>query len=364
MTPRFPLPAARTAILVVLASLGTAGCGRDAAPAVAAQPALAVTVAAARAAVVPRELGATGDVVGWQEAVIAPEIGGYRVVEVLVDVGDRVRRGQELVRLSVELLAAEAEARAAALRQAEAEQRNAAAALRRGETVSAAGALSAAELDRLRAAADAAAARVEAATAELAAARTRLGLAHIRAPDDGVITGRLAAVGQVVQVGTELLRFLRQGRLEWRAEVPESQTGLVAPGQRAVIVTPQGREIGGTVRRVGPWVQRAERTAIAYVDLEPDPQLMSGMFARGRLLLGEATGLLVPAAAVVNHDGYSYVFVPGADDHVARRQVETGTALGTDVEVTAGLKAGERVVERGAGFLKDGDLVRVVTGAP
>ncbi|TAK52378.1 MAG: efflux RND transporter periplasmic adaptor subunit [Gammaproteobacteria bacterium] len=355
--------AAQSSVVVVAAFLALAGCSRSAPPP-AARHELAVTVTTGRTAEVPRELAATGDVVGWQEAVLAPEIGGLRVIEVLVEAGDQVRKGQDLVRLSTELLAAETAARGAALRQAEADAGNAAAALRRGEAVVAAGALSAAELDRLRAAADAAAARVEAAGAELTAARTRLGLAHIRAPDDGIITSRQAAVGQVVQVGTELLRFLRRGRLEWRAGIPESEAGLVQPGQRAVIVTPAGRSLTGTVRRIGPWVERADRMAIAYVDLEADPELMSGMFARGRLLLGQSTGRLVPAVAVVNQDGYSYVFVPGPEQRVARRQVETGATVGTEVEILSGLKPGEQVVDRGAGFLKDGDRVRVVAAAP
>lgn len=306
--------------LLLAALLGLAGCDR-APPAPAARPALTVTVTTGRIETVPLELRATGDIVGWQEAVIAPEIGGYRVEDVLVDAGDHVRKGQELVRLSTALLGAEVASRAAALSQAEADERNAAAALRRGEAIVAAGALSAAELDRLQSVEAAAAARVEAARAEHAASRTRLGLARIRAPDDGVITSRKAAVGQVVQVGTELLRFLRRGRLEWRAEIPEGQVGLVEAGQHASVVTPRGRVVEGTVRRVGPWVQASDRSAIAYVDLDAAGDVVSGMFGSGRIRLGERRGLMVPTAAVVNQDGYSYVFVLGLENRVERRLV-------------------------------------------
>jgi len=348
-------------LLVTLLAL--AGCHGDP-PAPAARPALTVTATTGRPATVPLELLATGDIVGWQEAVIAPEIGGYRVEDVLVDAGDRVRKGQELVRLSTALLAAEADSRAAALRQAEAEAGNAAAALRRGSAIVASGALSVADLERLQATEAAAAARVEAARAEHDAARTRLGLAHIRAPDDGVVTSRQAAVGQVVQVGTELLRFLRRGRLEWRAAIPEGQLGLVAAGQRASITTPEGRVLAGTVRRVGPRVQASDRSAIAYVDLESAAGVVSGMFASGRLHLGERRGLVVPTAAVVNQDGYSYLFVLGRERRVQRRLVKTGTRIGERIEITAGLGPGERLVDRGAGLLKDGDVVRVVASAP
>lgn len=353
----------RHPLLLLSTLLALAGCHRDP-PSPAARPALTVTVTSGQPATVPLELLATGDIVGWQEAVIAPEIGGYRVEDVLVDAGDRVRKGQELVRLSTALLAAEVASRAAALRQAEADERNTAASLRRGEAIVASGALSAADLDRLQAAEAAAAARVEAARAEHDAARTRLGLAHIRAPDDGVITSRQAAVGQVVQVGTELLRFLRRGRLEWRAEVPEGKLGLVAAGQRASIVTPDGRTLAGTVRRLGPRVQAGDRSAIAFVDLQSVADVVSGMFASGRIHLGERSGLMVPTAAVVNQDGYSYVFVLGHESRVARRPVKTGTRIGERIEITAGLGPAERIVDRGAGLLKDGDLVRVVAAAP
>lgn len=348
--------------LLLAALLALAGCHGDPPPS-AARPALTVTVTTGRVATVPLELRATGDIAGWQEAVIAPEIGGYRVEDVLVDAGDHVTKGQELVRLSTALLGAEVASRAAALRQAEADERNAAAALRRGEAIVAAGALSAADLDRLRAAEAVAAAGVEAARALHDAARTRLGLARICAPDDGVITTRSAAVGQVVQVGTELLRFLRRGRLEWRAEIPEGQVGLVAAGQRASVVTPRGRIVEGTVRRVGPWVQASDRSAIAYVDLDAAVDVVSGMFASGRIRLGERSGLMVPTSAVVNQDGYSYVFVLGRGNRVERRLVTTGTRIGERLEITTGLRPVDRIVDRGAGLLKDGDLVRVAAAA-
>jgi HlyD family secretion protein len=353
-------PRLRHAILLLLPLVALSACKPEA-PAAAARPALTVTVTTGEVGTVPRELFATGDIVGWQEAVIAPEIGGYRVQDVLVDVGDKVRKGQELVRLSTELLDAEVAARAAALKQAEANELDAAAALRRGETVVTAGALSAAELDRLRAAATSATGRVEAARADLQAARTRRDLAHVRAPDAGVITSRVAAVGQVVQVGTELLRFLRRGRLEWRAQIPEAQLALVQAGQRVTVDTPGGRSLTGTVRRVGPLVRTADRNAIAYVDLDHSGDVVSGMFGRGRLRLGERKGLLLPGHAVVNQDGYSYVFVLGAKDLVQRRRVTTGVTMGERVEILDGLKPGDRIVDRGAGLLKDGDLVRVVS---
>jgi multidrug efflux pump subunit AcrA (membrane-fusion protein) len=83
------------------------------------------------------------------------------------------------------------------------------------------------------------------------------------------------------------------------------------------------------------------------------------MFARGEIEISRATAATLPLASVVVRDGYSYVFVVAADQKVERRRVETGSVRDGRVEITAGLNPGERVVERGAGFLQDGDRVNI-----
>src|SRR5690606_17069978 len=113
----------------------------------------------------PAELAATvavnGSIHPWQEIIIAPEVGGYRVAEVLVDIGDRVVAGQELLQLSTALLETELATRAAMLHQREAELANADASLRRAQSLSARDALAAADFDRLESEQLAARARLE-----------------------------------------------------------------------------------------------------------------------------------------------------------------------------------------------------------
>jgi multidrug efflux pump subunit AcrA (membrane-fusion protein) len=86
------------------------------------------------------------------------------------------------------------------------------------------------------------------------------------------------------------------------------------------------------------------------------------MFAEGRLRVGKAEVIVVPRQSVVFRDGYPYVFVMGEGGKVLQRRIESGPPQGDLVEVRAGLKAGDRVVARGAGFLSDGDVVKVVGG--
>lgn len=339
-----------------------AGQGQQGKPGAAAEnkptSAMTVTVDNIRTESITRSVLATGSVFPWQEVVIGPEVGGYRVSAVLVDVGDNVKQGQVLVRLSSDLLEAEVASRRAAVRSAEADALNTSASLKRGETIKSSGALSDADLERLRAEQIAGQARVETARSELRTAELRLKYTTVTAPDDGVVSARTVSVGQIAQAGTEMLRLLRQRRVEWRAEVPEALVGRIKPGQAANLTSADGSRIEGKVRAVAPTVSVSNRTALVYVDIHSG-NARPGMFARGSIDVGRGDALLVPAPSVVMQDGYSYVFVLKDGDKVERRRVQAVGVHGTDMELSSGVVAGERVAVRGAGFLKDGDTVTV-----
>ncbi len=370
--PQRSVPVARaraaksTVLPAFLASAALlAGCARGDAPAEEAageaiQAALTVTTATVQGRELVRTVPATGSIFPWQEIIVSPEVGGYRVDAVLVDVGSRVQKGQELVRLSTDMLEADLNSRRAALRSAEASLVNAAAALRRGESVSTSGALSAADLDQLRAEHVAAQARVETARADLTTAELRLRYGTVRSPDAGTITSRTVSVGQVAQAGQEMLRMLRQDRVEWRAEIPEAQLARIKVGQTAEIHGADGRLLKGRVRTVAPTVQTNSRTGLAYVDITSG-DAKPGMFARGEIAAGSGNGLLVPISSVVMQDGYSYVFVVKEGNVVERRRIEQAGVYGDELEVASGIAAGDVIAVRGAGFLKDGDTVAIAS---
>jgi len=110
---------------------------------------------------------------------------------------------------------------------------------------------------------------------------------------------------------------------------------------------------------VAPTVDPQTRNALVYVDLPAHPDLRAGMFARGEFQLGSSDALTVPQEALVVRDGFAYVFAVGADQRVQQRKVQTGRRQADRVEVLSGLTADTTVAVRGAGFLNDGDLVRV-----
>jgi HlyD family secretion protein len=127
------------------------------------------------------------------------------------------------------------------------------------------------------------------------------------------------------------------------------------------VTTVEGLVVKGKIRVVSPTVAMNNRTGLVYVDLPPDDRIRPGIFARGEIEIGRGPGYTVPLESVVSSDGYSYVFVVKPDNVVERRRIETGAVLGDNIEVVSGLQGSETIVNKGAGFLKDGDLVNVGT---
>lgn len=334
-------PRALSALL--LAAL--AACSTETEQAAGA-PALSVSVAEARSLSLPERIPASGAIAAWEEVMLGVELSGQRVASVDVEVGDVVRQGQPLLQLDTRTLAME-------LRQAEASLEVAAANARRGERLRREQLVAASEAEQLIAGEVTARAQAE-------NARLRMQFATLRAPHDGVISARSVQPGQVVAAGTELLRLIRDQRLEWRAELPESQFVRIAAGTPVRLRGPDGALVEGRVRAVSPALDPRSRTGTVYADLPAPGALRAGMFAAGELLLAEREANTVPAAAVVERDGHAYVFVLGDGDVVARKRIRTGARSGEVVEVLEGLAGGEQVVVEGAGFLADGDRVRVV----
>lgn len=327
--------------------------------------ALTVQAVSPRRETLARTLSASGGLAAWQEVVIGAETQGLRLVEVAVQVGDRVRRGQLLARLQSDTLAAERAATQAALAEAEAVLAQARLEAERDRALQAGGALSAQQLQQTLTAETTARARVQALKARLQADEVRLAQTRLLAPDDGLISARLATLGAVAQPGQELFRLIRQGRIEWRAELPGADMARLSPGM-PVKLTPAGTDtvLEGRVRQIAPTVDPATRQGLVHVDLTPNaaasPVARPGMLARGEFQLGGSEALTLPQGAVLLREGFSIVMRIEADARVREVKVRTGRRVGDRVEILEGLDAQARVVAQGAGFLGDGDRVKVV----
>ena len=364
---RLSRPALVVSVATILA--GTAGVlvfsrAADDGKAAAPRPALTVTTAKPESARLPLRLAANGNVAAWQEAVIGSESNGLRLQEVKVNVGDVVKKGQVLAVFDAAPVEADLAQARAAVQEAEANAAAAKADAKRARALQSSGAMSEQQIAQYVTAERTAAARVASAKATLDQQRLRLKYTQVVAPDAGVISARSATVGAVAGVGAEMFRMIRQGRLEWRAEVTAAELARVKPGQKAVVKAAGGASVQGRVRMVAPTVDAQSRVALVYVDLPPalsaDAPLKAGMFASGEFAQGESAALTVPQQAIAVRDGFAYVFRLNADNRVSQLKVATGRRLGDRVEVTAGLPVDALVVTSGAGFLNDGDLVRNV----
>jgi RND family efflux transporter MFP subunit len=338
------------------------------------KPALTVTTVQPTRARLPIKLAANGNIVAWQEAIIGSDSSGLRLSEVRVNVGDTVQQGQVLAVFAAEAVQADVAQSKAGLMEAEANASDAAANAARARTLQTTGALSAQQINQYLTAEQTAKAKAEAAKATLAAQQLRLNHTQLLAPDSGIISSRTATVGSVVSAGTEMFRMIRQGRLEWRAEVTSTELGHLKAGTSAIVTAANGTEIKGKVRMVAPTVDVQTRSALVYVDLPvqrgASAPAKAGMFARGEFELGTSDALTAPQQSIVVRDGFSYVFRLNTDSHVSQIKVQTGRRLGDRVEILGGVSEDAMLVVSGAGFLNDGDLVKNVrataaaSGAP
>lgn len=328
----------------------------------ASRPALTVSLTAPEKLDWPQVLPANGNVVAWQEAVIGAEIANYRITEVRVQVGDTVKKGQVLARIASDTVASELAEAQASVAELEASAAEAKSNAERAKELKEKGFYSSQLNTQYQTAQNTAQARLAAARARQQAADLKMSKTGVLAPDDGVISARSATVGSLTQTGQELFRLIRGGRLEWRAEVPSADLGKIKAGVVATLTAPGGETVKGTVRAVSPSVDPQTRNGLIYVDLPATSAVRAGMFARGEFSLAQSPALTLPQTAVVLREGFAYVFRMEGEERVAQAKVDLGRRVGERVEIVAGLAPEARVVATGAGFLADGDVVKVVAG--
>jgi RND family efflux transporter MFP subunit len=336
-----------------------AGCGAKQAQAPAAEaattpaPVRAEPVASATVAHQARAVGVLGP---RDEVRLAFKVGGI-VERVLVDAGDRVRKGQllaELKRTEVDAAVAQAnEAAEKARRDLERGQR-----LRRDEVATEE------QVENLTTA-------YKVALANLQAARFNAQFARIVAPADGVVFERLVEDGELVQAGQPVVVLGATGS-GWvvRAGLADRDAVRVEPGAAAEVTFDAfpGRVFAGRVTRIGAAADRLTGTFEVEVEVQPDgARFARGLVGKVALPLASVDGIagdstVVPVTALVEADGpRAVVYVIDREHKVARRKdVTLGPILGEQVVVTAGLAVGEPVITDGAAWLTDGRAVREV----
>jgi RND family efflux transporter MFP subunit len=204
---------------------------------------------------------------------------------------------------------------------------------------------------------EAAQAKARVARAAVIEAQTMLGYAKVTAPFDGVITRKLADVGDLATPGKPLVEMEDPAALRLEAAVPEAIIDRVALGSK-LSVRIGSNELVGVVREISPIANPSSRTLLVKLDLPATPGLRTGQFGRVEVPVAETSVLRVPTASVIQRGQMELVFVRDGD--VARlRIVKTGKLIGEEVEIVSGVSPGEQVLTDGIAHLVDGQPIQV-----
>jgi RND family efflux transporter MFP subunit len=339
-----PIHLRRYAVPVVLAAL-LAACGASRHPPQSPQPSLATI------AVQPRQAAREQTWDGVVEAVDATTIAAQtnaRVLELPFDVGDRVRKGDVLVRFSDVEQQSGRRAASANVAAARAELRDAEANWKRTDAIFQRGLIARAQLDAAVARRDSARAALAAAEAALRSAGQQADYTVLRAPFDGVITQRFVHVGEAVQSGPPtpqpLIALAALDALRVDVVVPQGAIDAIRASPRASVVLDDGKRVQAARVTVFPYADPGTHSFRVRVELPAGGSgLYPGMTVKAAFAVGQATRLLVPVGALVRRGELSAVYVVGADHSVGLRQLRLGHRIGDEVEVLAGLAPGDHV---------------------
>jgi membrane fusion protein (multidrug efflux system) len=295
---------------------------------------------------------AVGTLRSDESVVVRPEVAG-RVAEILFTEGQRVSRGQPLLRLDASVQRAEAEQARANLTFARTKHERAIDLQRKGF-------ISAQALDEAQNG-------LKVADAALRLAEARLAKTEVRAPFSGLIGLRSVSVGDYVKEGQDVVNLEEIDPLKADFRVPEIYLSQVKTGLalQVTLDAAPDRTYDGRVLAINPLLDANGRAIVIRARVaNPDGRLRPGMFARVRLLTDiKRSGVLIAEEALfpVGDDKYVYKVVDG---RAQRQRVELGQRLGGKVEIVSGLTARDTVVTAGHFKLRDGMAVRTQAGAP
>jgi RND family efflux transporter MFP subunit len=300
-------------------------------------------VAEAQYQTVTRERVLDGVVEAVHQSTVSAQTSG-RIVEVLFDIDDFVAKDAVILRFSdTEQRARLAQARAA-LGEAQARLREAQSEHDRIKDIFERNLVSRAEMDRASAELNSARARLEAAQARVREAEEQLAHTVVRAPYSGYVVRRHVEVGETANPGQPLMTGVSLETLRVTVDVPSHLVAVVREAGRARIELLDGRTLESTQLTVFPFADPQTRTFTVRVGLpEALAGLFPGTFAKVAFAVGEEQRLTVPAEAVVHRSELTGMYVVAPDGRVSLRQVRTGRLYDGEIEVLAGLEAGEHV---------------------
>jgi RND family efflux transporter MFP subunit len=349
----------RPALALVLLVLAP-GCSSEAAAKVEPPaPAIDVEIVQAQVATVPKTVRLTGTLVGEIESNFAANASG-RVLEVKVDVGSRVKKGDVLARLdtnAASLVASEASAQAELARS---RRESAKRECERAAKLFESGAISKQELDRTKDQCDTSDLDVRAAELRVGQASKTVVDGVVRSSFDGVVTERFVEPGEYVRPDSNVVRVATVDPLRLHIEVPEAFVASAKEGAKVSLSVSAypGRSWSAAIDRRGVAVRQASRDVVCEASVpNADDALLPGMFATVELTVGEEPLPTVPRKAVTLHAGKARVFVV-TGGHANERAVFLGPEIeGERVAVRRGLSPEDQLVAAPPPELENGRAV-------
>ncbi len=277
-----------------------------------------------------------------QSTVSAQLVG--RVVEINYDVDDFVPKDSVILRFRDSEQRARLQQAEAALQEARARLKEANDEFARAKDIYAKKLVAKAELDKAEAGQKAARARLEAAEAKLAEAKEQFDHTVIKAPFAGIVTARHVELGETVGVGQPLMTGFSFEHLRATTQIPQAFVNAVREHGQARVILKDELSIEAQSLRVFPFADERSHSFNVRVNLpQGDYGVYPGMFAKVAFVTGEVERLMVPAMAVVSRSELTGVYVVAEDGRISLRQIRVGRRIGEQVEVLAGLEAGEQV---------------------
>lgn len=347
----------------------------------------AITVTSAKRDEIVQSVVVSGSMIARDEIMVAPEIDGVVITELLAEEGDRVAAGQVLARLSRTTLEVQRSQNEAQIKRAEAAVDQAKAqiveaeanlvqannAFDRTKALRDNGNASLETFDQRAAAARGGQARLNSmkqalaiTTADLTLAQAqgrdidvKLARTEIKAPKAGIVSRRNAKLGAMATMAAAepLFKIIADGAIELEADVAEVELPNLKIGQ-AVAVTPAGSDkpLAGQIRLISPEVDKASRLGRLRITLTGNPPVAVGSFARGVIETGRKTSIVLPLSAITYARGGAMV-QSVKDGKVTTKKVTLGLIGGGRAEIASGLAEGESVVARAGTFVRDGDMI-------
>ena len=333
--------------LVLLVFAAGLGCGKKKDATTGQDTAQSVAVAPVTTETVERRIDITGTLAPWEEATVSIEVDG-RLTEMRVDLGDQVKKGDVLCRITP----VEYEWKKT---QAEADLMKAEEDFKRAQKLHADSVMAKEQMDENQRKLN-----VARATADLA--RKKLEDTVLRAPFDGAVGKRLVNPGEYVRAGSAAFYLVRLQPIKFKGDVPERYAGDVHKDDHVLAYTDAGRDypFPGTIERVGPSVASDSRSFPIEASIDnSENKIKPGSFARVSILTQKVdTMLTVPEIAVTTFAGTPRVFV-AKDGKALERVIEKAGKMHDRVLVAKGLAEGEQVVITGVELLTDGKPITI-----